>query len=86
MQTTQSSITAPTTSVLRAGDRGAADHGWLQARFSFSFADYFDPDRMGFRSLRVMNNDTIAPGGGFRTVLRSASLSRRSSNLTSEPP
>lgn len=57
--------TSPKTSVLRAGDRGTADHGWLKARFTFSFAGYFNPDRMGFRSLRVMNNDTIAPGGGF---------------------
>jgi quercetin 2,3-dioxygenase len=55
------------TKVRRATDRGTANHGWLQARFTFSFSEYFDPDHMGFRSLRVMNNDTIAPGGGFPT-------------------
>lgn len=48
-----------------AAERGRAEHGWLHARFSFSFAEYFDPDQMGFRSLRVMNNDIIEPGGGF---------------------
>jgi len=50
-----------------ADERGRAEHGWLHARFTFSFAQYFDPDHMGFRSLRVMNNDTIEPEGGFGT-------------------
>lgn len=59
--------TSPIISVLRANDRGTADHGWLKARFTFSFANYFNSERMGFKSLRVMNNDTVAPGGGFPT-------------------
>jgi redox-sensitive bicupin YhaK (pirin superfamily) len=50
-----------------ASERGRAEHGWLHARFTFSFAEYFDPDHMGFRSLRVMNNDIIEPMGGFPT-------------------
>ena len=61
------SITSPSRTVTKrpAGERGQANHGWLQARFTFSFSEYFDPDHMGFQSLRVMNNDTIQAGGGF---------------------
>jgi len=53
--------------IRRADERGHANHGWLDTRFTFSFADYYDPKHMGFRSLRVINDDTVGPKGGFDT-------------------
>ena len=51
--------------VRKAEDRGHADIGWLNTHYTFSFANYYDPQWNGYRSLRVLNDDTIAPGRGF---------------------
>ena len=49
----------------RAGSRGYANHGWLDTKHTFSFADYYNPQRIHFGALRVLNDDTVAPGKGF---------------------
>jgi redox-sensitive bicupin YhaK (pirin superfamily) len=64
-QENTSTVIQPKMVLHKAATRGNADHGWLQSKQSFSFADYYNPERIRFGALRVLNDDWVAPGKGF---------------------
>lgn len=67
MKTTTLNEVRPVIVKRAADERGKTELGWLHSRHTFSFGEYYDPDQMGFRSLRVINDDIVEPGGGFGT-------------------
>jgi redox-sensitive bicupin YhaK (pirin superfamily) len=71
--------------IRKAEEHGHANHGWLDSNFTFSFADYHDPRHMGFRSLRVINDDIIAGGGGFGTHPMAAGTGVQHSEFNHSP-